>query len=366
MENKKEEKKIPKILFISRDDGGCGFYRMTQPASFMKRMGLADTEVVLTEAPPEKLLEQDLVVMQEMGSNVASNIYHFCIDNKIPFVSEIDDFIQHVSPNNVSGYSAWNPSTLYIHRAMQMLRSGVGVTVSTNWLAREYFPYHPNIYVVPNYLNKDMWTNPLSKKKDGKIRIGWAGGNAHADDLKMISEVLNRIVKESKGKVVFETLGMTKNELSGVFPMDEFSETCPSCGYEGEKHHYPGEAMENYPLILASKGWDIALAPVVSNSFGNAKSDLKIKEYAATGIPVIASPVTPYMEASLDGAQISFANTYEEWYNAIKNLIKDEVKCRDMVKKNKEWVDKYWIQDNAEKQFEIYIQLLQNFRNSVK
>lgn len=364
--DKQKENKIPKILFIARDDTGCGYYRCTQPAEFLRRAGLAETKVVFQKATPEEILDSDLVVVQAMGSPEAPLFAKFCVENNIPYIFECDDFLQHVSPNNMGGYPAWNPSTLYVHRAMTIARGGLGMTVSTNWLAREYYPYHPTIYVIPNYLDKDKWENPIMKRKDGKIRIGWAGGNAHADDLKMISGVIDKIVKEYKGKVIFETMGMTKKELHGVFPMDEFSETCPSCGYEGEKHHYPGESMENYPMILASKGWDIALAPVVSNSFGNAKSDLKIKEYAASGVPIVASRVMPYMEASADGAQISFADTFDEWYNEIKALIKKQEKRDAIVKHNKEWVEKYWIQSNIEKTFEVYQQLISSFSHFKK
>lgn len=360
------DKKIPKILFISRDNSGCGFYRCTQPASFLKRAGHADARAVLSTATPEELLESDLVVIQAMGSVEIRNISKFCIKNNIPYVVEIDDFLHHVSPNNLGGYPAWNPSTLYLHRTTEIMKSGLGLIVSTPWLAREYHPYHPSVFVFPNYLDKDKWTNPIVKKLDGKIRIGWAGGNAHTDDLRMISRVIEKIVKEFKGKVVFETFGMTKQELIGVFQMEEFSEICPSCGYEGQKHHYAGEIQENYPLALASKGWDIALAPVISNSFGNAKSDLKIKEYAASGMAIVASRVDPYLESAKNGAQIAFADTFDEWYNEIRLLIKNKQKRESIVKANKEWVEQYWIQDNIGKIAEVYQQLITSFSHFKK
>jgi glycosyltransferase involved in cell wall biosynthesis len=351
-------KKFPKILFVARDDGGCGYFRCLQPAKFLKRAGLADAEYILRDPTLEQLLSADLVIMQHMGTMEAANIANFCIEHKIPYMAEFDDFVHHVSPHNQSGYLAWNPSTLFVARAMDMTRRAFGITVSTPQLAKEYFPYNPTIYVVPNYLDKELWDQPILKKNDGKIRIGWMGGNAHADDLKMISKVIEKIVKEFKGKVVFETIGMTKQELHGVFPMQEFDGECPSCKYEGVLHHYPGEDLQNYPMILASKGWDIGLAPVIGNAFGNSKSDLKIKEYAAAGIPIVASPIPPYVEAS-NYAQIRFATTFEEWYNCIKDLILHPDKRDVMVRHNKEWAEKNWIQDNVSKIFEVYSQVLQ-------
>ena len=352
------ENKIPKILFIARDDGGCGFFRCRQPAAFLKRSGLADTKVLQNLAKPEDILWADLVVFQEMGSVEDCNMLEFCTKNKIPTIVEFDDFIQHVSPHNQAGYGAWNPSTLYPFRAMEMAKKATALTVSSNQLAREYFPYNDTIYVVPNYLDRDIWDNPIPKIKDGKIRIGWMGGNAHADDLKMIADVLEKIVKENNGKVIFETMGMLHQELPNVFNMKTFNDTCPKCGYEGEIHNYPGEALQDYPSVLMSKSWDIAVAPVINTSFNNCKSDIKIKEYSAARVPIIASPITPYLEAAKDNAQILFANTFDEWYNSINDLIKDSDKRDLIIRQNKAWVDKQWIQDNIKNIFEVYSQVI--------
>lgn len=347
-----------KILFVARDDGGCGFFRCFQPGDHLKRSGLMDVEAVLKHPTEAQLMDADLVIMQESGSVEASNMANFMVKNKIPFMMEFDDFVHHVSPNNHAGYMAWNPSTLFLHRSMEMTRKAVGVTVSTNQLARELFPYNSAIFVIPNYLDKEVWDQPVVRRTDDKIRIGWCGGNAHADDLKMISKVLDKLIKEYKGKVIFETMGMTAQELAGVFPMKSQNDTCPSCGYEGELHHHPGESLQNYPTVLASKGWDIAVAPVINNAFGNAKSDLKIKEYSAVGIPIVASPVQPYREASVDNAQIHFAETFSEWYNQLKDLIENPEKRAQISRQNKEWVSKYWIQDNVSKIAEVYQQVI--------
>lgn len=350
--------KLPKILFVARDDGGCGFYRCMQPANFLKRAGLADAHYIFKTPSKEELFDADLVIMQEMGHTEATNIANFMDKHKIPYMTEFDDYVFHVSPHNLAGYPAWNPSTLFLHRSLEMTKKAVGMTVSTNFLAREFFPYNNNIFVIPNYLDKDKWDQPTVKKADGKIRIGWCGGNAHADDLKMISKVLDKIVKEYKGKIVFETMGMTRHELAGVFPMTIHNDVCPSCGYEGELHHYPGESIENYPMVLASKGWDIAVAPVIDNAFGNSKSDIKIKEYSAMGLPIVASPVAPYREAAEAGASIVFARTFEEWYKAIKDLIEDESRRQEMSKANKDWSKGNWIQDHIGEIAEAYKQMI--------
>lgn len=353
----------PKILYVVRDNGGCGFYRCLQPVKFLNRAGFAKATTVLRSPSPEQLLDADLVVMQEMGSMEAGNIANFLIENKKPFIAEVDDFLHHISPRNLGGFSAWNPGTLYTHRAMEFIRKANALIVSTPQLAREYFPYNENVYVMPNYLDKDVWDIPISRRADGKIRIGWCGGNAHADDLKMVAPVIEKITKEHDGKVIFETMGMLEQELSGVFNGRPSTENpCPSCRHEGTLHHFMGETQENFPGVLASRGWDVAIAPVINNAFGNCKSDLKVKEYAALGYPVVASLVTPYREAqNLHGAPLYLAESFHDWYVNLKLLIDDEELRRNTAKNMKEWAEKNWIQDRIPEIFEIHKDVLMRY-----
>lgn len=350
---------MKKVLYVSRDQGGCGFYRCEQPAKFLKRAGLFDTEVVFQKPSPAQLMSADLVIMQEMGTANASNIGRFMLEHRIPFMTEFDDFVHHVSPNNKGGW-AWNPGTLMTHRAMELARAGFAMQVCTNDLAREYFPYNPTIFVIPNYLDRDLWDNGSARRGDGKIRIGWAGGNAHADDLKMISKVMQRIVREYGGKVIFETMGMFPVELAGVFPMENSPvDPCEACGHEGVHHQHPGENLQNYPLVLASKGWDIAVAPVIFNAFGNAKSDLKIKEYSAIGLPVVASKVSSYLEAGRSGAPVAFAETYDEWYHEVKRLVDDQALREKVSMQAKAWAQGNWIQDRVTDIAAVYNEVIE-------
>lgn len=355
------------VLYILRDKGGCGLYRCSQPATFLRLRGLMNTIVDFKNTTREHILQADIIVFQETGSTVSVDAMDFAIKNKKPVVVETDDFLHKVSPHNLAGYNAWNPGTLFIHRFVQQMFKANAITVSTPQLARELFPYNKKVYVIPNFLNEDKWEQQQIKKNDGMIRIGWAGGNAHKDDLKMISKVIEKIIRDYKGKVKFETMGMVKSELQGVFDnLEEFHEVCPKCGYQGESITWMGETLDNYPIVLASHGWDIAVAPVINESFGNCKSDLKLKEYSAIGYPIVASDVVPYREAFEDGCDVFLAKDFNSWYNNIKDLVEDPERREKMRKHNKEWIASKWIGDNIQLYADIYHQIIDEYNKKLK
>lgn len=352
-------KNLPTALYVIRDDGGCGFYRCLQPALALRRHGLFNTITDMKTTTPEHILQADVVIFQEIGSLASIEAMDFALKNGKAVITESDDFLHVVSPNN-PGYASWNPGTLFLFRAMKQMEGAHGVTVSTPQLAREYFPYNKNIFVLPNYLSQDKWELPLTKKTDGIIRIGWAGGNAHTDDLKMIAPVIEKIIKEYKGKVKFETMGLSKGELDGAFShLEEFHETCPKCSYQGESVTWSGETLDNYPLVLSSHGWDLAVAPVVNTAFNNAKSDLKLKEYSAVHVPMVASNVQPYRDAKADGCQVTLADNFKEWYNGIKKLIEDAQLRDKIATENKKWVSGYWVDENIRKYADVYLQVIE-------
>ncbi len=356
------------ILYILRDKGGCGFYRCSQPATFLRVRGLMNAIVDFKNTTRQHILQSDIIVFQESGSSISVDAMNFAIENKKPVVIETDDFLHKVSPHNKSGYGAWNPSTLFLHRFVQQMIKSNAVTVSTPQLARELFPYNDKIYILPNFLNEDKWSKlQQTKKNDGLIRIGWAGGNAHKDDLMMISKVIEKIIHEYKGKIKFETMGMIKAELQGVFNnLEEFHEVCPKCNYQGESVTWIGEELDNYPMVLASHGWDIAVAPVINESFGNAKSDLKLKEYSAIGFPIVASDVVPYREALEDGCDVLLAKSFKEWYNNIKELVENPEHREKMRKANKKWVADKWIGENIQLYADVYHQIIDDHAKKLK
>ena len=55
--------------------------------------------------------------------------------------------------------------------------------------------------------------------------------------------------------------------------------------------------VRRYPARLARMNLDIAVAPLVDHPFNRAKSALKLLEYGALALPVVATDIEPYRGA---------------------------------------------------------------------
>lgn len=108
---------------------------------------------------------------------------------------------------------------------------------------------------------------------------------------------------------------------------------CTHCGHGGQLEKIDGIDLLYYPSKLKEGAFDMAIAPLAETSFNQGKSDLKIKEYAALGIPVVATNMKPYSESVKDGYTGFLASTAKEWYDSLELLIKDK-ELRERLGKN--------------------------------
>jgi len=64
----------------------------------------------------------------------------------------------------------------------------------------------------------------------------------------------------------------------------------------------------------------VGIAPMIDNAWTRGKCALKVVQYMAAGLPVITSPVGVNKEAIINGETGFYADTYEQWQQAITAL----------------------------------------------
>lgn len=336
-----------KALMLHSENSGVGYYRIWQQAKYLKRAGwdvarMPDQSVRLpnddsigeaTEDPElaenykkygswESLGQgSDILVFQRPDDpqTLAMALAMRDIYNA-PFVFEIDDNVFDVSKSSPS-YKYWYPGSPYREMAEMFMRDADAITVTTPELASVYSEFNDNIYVLPNCQDPEDWKGIKKPKSEDKIVIGWAGSDTHYDDIKLIARPLKKFLRNNPN-VTFRILGTLPDFLKDVK------------GVEFRKDWVP---VQKWPSKLAELNFDIGLAPVVSRSFNECKSNIKWQEYAMLDIPTVASNFGPYKEIQHRETGL-LANTDDEWYSMLSELARDATERKRLGENAKQYV----------------------------
>jgi glycosyltransferase involved in cell wall biosynthesis len=344
-------------------NSGTSFYRMMNPARYMRNQlslgfskwkpdfqGVADWEYRIKDPQVGQDLhvlisECDITISQKfhsIGGLALMDCYRHQWPKK-PWYTDIDDHVFAINPSSPAA-EQYFPGSEQEKILREQITISTGIITSTEYLRKMLERINPNVWVVPNGIDFKTW-DALKEKitptprapARKKIRIGWAGGGSHLDDLEFIEPVVTSIAKRLTN-VEFVFLG-------GVPPC--FKERK---NIEANSRWYP---IDQYPQALKDLRLDIALAPLKDNEFNRGKSNLRWLEYSALKIPTVASSVEPFkcIKNGEDGVLVTEPG---EWEDALVDLIEDEGKRKkvglaayDRVKKDfnvetiaKEYVEK--------------------------
>ena len=86
---------------------------------------------------------------------------------------------------------------------------------------------------------------------------------------------------------------------------------------------------------------DIGLAPLPDNEFTRGKCGFKILQYAAAGLPVVASGVGVNREFAKDGVRGLLADSSSQWAEKLAELIENRNLRHQMGDASREWVKKF-------------------------
>lgn len=237
------------------------------------------------------------------------------VEKNIPLVTEIDDNIINTAHYNPA-HAVYGQGSIFRKLALDQFRMSDAMIVSTPYLAEVYSEFCRNIYVVPNSLDFRVWDNLKHKRNDGLIRIGWAGGASHDEDLKIIEPVVHAIL--AKHPTV---------EFCFVHGIPAFLRNIPRV-----KAINDFTRIDRYPQFLASRGFDIGIAPLVDNAFNRGKSNLRWLEYSGLKIPTVASNVGHFAETLTQAEDAMLCSTYQDWMDSLSFLISDENARRKLGK----------------------------------
>jgi len=182
----------------------------------------------------------------------------------------------------------------------------------------------PHVEVIENSINPAI-ARPRYRH-DGVV-VGWvAATEHHADAARLrIVDALERVLA-AHPEVRVETIGV-------------------SLGLSERHANTRHVDLVELPARMAS--WDIAIAPLVDIPWNRARSDIKLKEYAASGIPWLASPVGPY--AALGEQQGGRLVEDEGWFDALDRLVSRPRERRRLARRGSRWAAAHTIDATADR-----------------
>lgn len=283
---------------VTYSPSGCGWYRIIQPLAELGRHEGWETTWRAGNPPPT--LTSGLLVGQRL--NIAKGLPEWRrMSARLGTVYDIDDDVWNIRPVNWVAYQAFTPASR--DAVASYARYAALVTVSTEPLADIMRRHNPNVRILPNMV--PGWLLGHDRPRRDRVVVGWAGGSSHAEDIGMIARQVRNVLAAHEGKAELHLVGANFSKMFGC---------------EARFTNWiPVDAGGDYYRAI---DFDIALAPLTGSPFDESKSAIKALEAMALGIPVIASPVTPYRGFVRDGVTGYLAGR-KEWARRLRELIND-------------------------------------------
>lgn len=204
------------------------------------------------------------------------------------------------------------------------------------------------IIIIPNYIPK-WWMGNLYNKSEAvklyrkhrhKPRLGIISSSSHFNlnnkDCKDDSYEISMFIRETSSKYRWVIFGSVIPSLIDLFQKGdiEFHEPC-------DIFHYP-HALKNLNL-------QAIVAPLVDNMFNRCKSNIKLLEGWAMGIPVIAQNLPTYSKYT----DSIFSNN-DELAKILDSVIGNEYRFESVIEKNYAKMDEWWLENNLDKWMYLY------------
>jgi 2-polyprenyl-3-methyl-5-hydroxy-6-metoxy-1,4-benzoquinol methylase/glycosyltransferase involved in cell wall biosynthesis len=285
-------------------DWACARLRLSSPLSLLAHEWEVVWGMDWDRTPPalneEVWRDADLVLVQRyfpMPETAELLERMFAAD--VPLAYDMDDLVD-MAPEAHPHRAAIDQSRPYV---LKVMRGADIVFVSTEVLSETVRPHAQNVRLLPNLVDLRLFARPVPTP-GSSVRIGLLGTGTHAADYALLEPVLSRLLDKYGDRVEIVVMGMRPPVQRQDVTYVEFE---PS--------------YEAYAAKLGTLRLDLALAPLLDNTFNRCKSNIKWLEYSAAGIAGIYSDLPPYACIRHGETGLLAENTAEAWLAAIEELI---------------------------------------------
>lgn len=165
------------------------------------------------------------------------------------------------------------------------------------------------------------------RRSAGRTTVGWVAANEHQIDTERVP--------------VLTALQQLLDERSDV----EIRSVGVGLGLHGDRY----VSVKRVPILDLSTEltrFDVGIAPLADIPFNRARSNVKLKEYAACGAAWLASPVGPY--AAMGEREGGRLVADDRWYEQLVRLVDRPRERRKLQKRGAKWVSGQTIERSGE------------------
>lgn len=303
-------------------------YRVFGPAEALRARGHRVLAAVFDELGDRRsLLDYDVVYGWRIHSPGFAKLARLLPERNVGFVWDNDDDVTQIDVKGRANHRFF--TGLNGHRILAeqtaLMRVANLVTTPSDGLADRFRQMtETDVRVVENFVAPAS-ARTTSAKADTVV-IGWVAHLEHQTDIERLRlrEPLQRLL-DRHPHVHLVSVGC-------------------GLGLKSERYHHvryvPFEELRGH---VAS--FDIGLAPIADSAFNRSRSNVKVKEYAALGVPWLASPIGPYAALGADEGGRLVAD--DRWYEELERLANDGRARRKLAKKGLKWAQRQTLEANA-------------------
>lgn len=289
------------VLTFGGSDTASTQYRWLQYADRFKQAGVDFKHAPVGGFTDWSALERaDVVILQKTlvsGSRLRKIRRH-----SRRLLYDADDLIW-LSPTR--RHSLWTRLRIG-WRLRRIARTVDGAIAANQVIGHDLRDQGAKVTVIPMSLDGSLWFP--EERPPGPVTIGWSGAPKNLSFLKTILPELQAV--QARHPDVRWLIH------SGEDPQ-----------FEGFRYEHVPFKMGGEPAVV--RQFDIGLLPLPDEPFARGKSPIKLLQYFASGVAVVASPVGACVTMLEEGASAWLVRNAGEWTSHLDRLIQDTTLRRD-------------------------------------
>lgn len=260
------------------------------------------TPAMLLASMRKNMLDAVIIQRTAIPQDMVETVIEKLAQSKIRYSLDLDDDLLDV-PRDKDPHGTY---VSYAPALRLLIASANVVTVSTPALEENLKTMHSHVVLLPNQLSDRLWRPaPQMRILDNTVRALYMGTTTHDDDFALVLPALDAVAHACPHFRLSLVGVTTKKYLKDDRPWIEILEA-------------PDKNYLKFTKWLRSQSarFDFAIAPLCETIFNKRKSDLKLLDYGALGIPVIASNIGVYKATNAPGVCL-VSNENQSWRDAL-------------------------------------------------